>query len=432
MPHRPVRRPLIDALKGLACIAIVWHHLAFYGPMSDVARPLMPQLVDVLYDYGRMAVQVFLVVAGFLAAASLAPQGVPRFRSAGQQIGRRLVRLVVPYAAALGLALAASALVRPWLSDDSVPAAPTLPQLAAHLVLLQDLVDEEALSAGVWYVAIDFQLFVLATVLFALVGRLHGAAPRRARCAAQAMVAAFTAASLLYFNRRPGLDVTAAYFFGAYGLGMFAFWGAQGRSGRMALALALLGGAALALDFRARIAVAVATALLLCLAAGPRPKGGDAMPAWRRMPAPLLALGRMSYSVFLVHFPVCLLVNAAVHWFWPVQPWINAVGMVLAFALSLLAGWVLYRRVESRTASWETTLRHALGMPDAGRRLPARAKAVFARAAFRFRRLQRSWLSGASMVPADLAAPRSADPSGLPQPSRPAPLAPREGVDILY
>lgn len=29
----------IDALKGIACVLIVWHHLAFYGPMSDVIYP---------------------------------------------------------------------------------------------------------------------------------------------------------------------------------------------------------------------------------------------------------------------------------------------------------------------------------------------------------------------------------------------------------
>ena len=57
--HPPVSRaPLIDTLKGLACIAIVWHHLAFYGPMSDVALPLAPNLIAWLYDHARLAVQV--------------------------------------------------------------------------------------------------------------------------------------------------------------------------------------------------------------------------------------------------------------------------------------------------------------------------------------------------------------------------------------
>ena len=64
----------------------------------------------------------------------------------------------------------------------------------------------------------------------------------------------------------------------------------------------------------------------------------------------LVQLGQMSYSVFLIHFPVCLLVNACVSHFWPTQLAANALGMLLAFALSLLAGRVLYRRVESAPA----------------------------------------------------------------------------------
>ncbi len=51
-------------VKAMACIAIVWHHLAFYGPMSDIAYPLAPVLMAWLYDHGRVAVQVFLVVGG--------------------------------------------------------------------------------------------------------------------------------------------------------------------------------------------------------------------------------------------------------------------------------------------------------------------------------------------------------------------------------
>ena len=71
----PTRSALIDCTKGLACAAIVWHHLAFYGPMSEVAHPAMPDVLDWLYEYARMAVQIFLVLGGYLAAASLAPAG---------------------------------------------------------------------------------------------------------------------------------------------------------------------------------------------------------------------------------------------------------------------------------------------------------------------------------------------------------------------
>lgn len=355
----PSRSPLIDSVKGVACATIVCHHLAFYGPMSDTAQALMPALIQWLYTYGRMAVQVFLVLGGYLAASSLAPTGTARFASAQQQIGRRFVRLVVPYAVALVLAVLAAAAVRPWLDHPSVPGDPSLAQLLANALLIQDIVGEEALSAGVWYVAIDFQLFALAVLLFAAIRRwpLAGA---HAGLLGQALVVAGTAASLLVFNRDAELDMWAVYFWGSYGLGMLACWAVRAPHARWwVLGIAALGGLALALDFRDRIAVALCTALVL-VAVLRRPS--LTWPAGGR----LQRLGQMSYSVFLVHFPVCLVVNAFVSTVWPDAPWLNAFGMVAAFALSLAAGRQLFQRVEQRVPSWTVALRWQAGLVGTG------------------------------------------------------------------
>ena len=70
--------PLLDIAKGIACAVIVGHHLSRYGAMPVGAFPLAPDFLGWLADDGRLAVQVFLVIAGFLAAASLAPDGVLR------------------------------------------------------------------------------------------------------------------------------------------------------------------------------------------------------------------------------------------------------------------------------------------------------------------------------------------------------------------
>ena len=83
------------------------------------------------------------------------------------RMARRFVRLVLPYAVALVVAILVQAAVRPWFAHDSVSAEPGLWQLLAHALLLQGVLGEESLSAGVWYVAIDFQLFVLTTMLLA-------------------------------------------------------------------------------------------------------------------------------------------------------------------------------------------------------------------------------------------------------------------------
>lgn len=372
------RNPLIDMVKGLACAAIVWHHLAFYGPMSDIAQPLAPGLMAALSHYGRMAVQVFLVLGGYLAAASLAPAGVARFGAAGEQIGRRFVRLVVPYAVALVAAVLAAAVVRPWMgAHPSVPAEPGLLQLLAHAVLLHDLVGEEALSAGVWYVAIDFQLFASAVLLFAAARRVPGPTAR-AGWVARAMVVVATAASLWVFNRQPALDAWAVYFWGAYGMGMLARWGARSqRHGALWLALiGVLGAVALWLDFRDRIALAWLVALGLAVWLRVPRAGAVRQPptalvsawsaCWALPGGAFQALGRMAYSVFLVHFPVCLVVNAVVSWAAPESSGWNAAGMVLAFGLSVAAGRLLYLKVESRLPSWATAVRWQAGLVGTG------------------------------------------------------------------
>ncbi|GAB3467354.1 acyltransferase family protein [Polaromonas eurypsychrophila] len=339
------RLPGVDALKGLACVLIVWHHLAFYGPMSDVVHGAAPGLMNWLYSYGRMAVQVFLVVGGFLAACSLAPEGRAGFRQPLRLILKRYRRLALPLVVAVLITVVVAALVRPWLQHGSVPGVPSLWQLLAHLFLLQDLVGQEALSAGIWYVAIDLQLFAMTVLILTLVRS------ERHRW----VVLALAAASLLIFNRRAGLDMTGLYFFGAYALGMLAWWASRSeRPARWLLLIASLGAVALLLDFRGRLLVAVAVALaLVWLQRSPWPA------RWLQQ-AWLLRLGQISYSVFLIHFPVCLLVNAVVSHFWPAQLLANTLGMLTAFGLSLLAGEVLHRCVESPSARWRTLFRPVL------------------------------------------------------------------------
>lgn len=353
------RLPGIDMLKGLACVLIVWHHLAFYGPMSDVVYPHATELTDWLFAYGRMAVQLFLVVGGFLAAGSLAPAGVAVSGQAGRLIFRRYRRLLAPYLVALGVSVLVAALVRPWFEHSSVSGSPTAWQLLSHALLLQDALNQEALSAGVWYVAIDFQLFVISVLIFSLARRIKKALPGGSgwpAVAGMALVLLLAVLSLFIFNLAAELDWTGLYFFGAYGLGMLAFWISRAaRPGPWLLGLAALGILALLFDFRERLAVALAVSFGLVWLQHRLARLATARPRrWglRHGLAPLQKLGKMSYSIFLIHFPVCLLVNAVVGHFWPTQVLANVAGLFTAFGLSLVAGRALYLGVESRRTPW--------------------------------------------------------------------------------
>lgn len=132
---------------------------------------------------------------------------------------------------------------------------------------------------------------------------------------------------------------------------MLAFWAANsGRRREWLLGIGLLAGSALLLDFRGRLLV-VAFGLVFLQ----RMASGLGAPRWPQRQ--LAGLGQMSYSVFLIHFPVCLLVNAVVSWFWPAHLLANAAGLLPAFALSVGAGSVLYRNVESRASLYSFRLK---------------------------------------------------------------------------
>lgn len=348
--HRDALLPSawIDLAKALASQLIVWHHLALYGPMCDVARSLAPELLDLLAQHARLVVQVFLVVGGFLAANSLWPSpGLPPkvgWRDVPGQVWRRYQRLARPYLLAVMAVIVAAWAARGLIDHPTIPAAPEPGQLAAHIALMQDVMGFDSLSAGFWYVAVDFQLFALLVVLAAALRGLPGHTARRASTATAVLVA-LVLLSLLWWNLEPSLDAYAAYFAGAYGLGVLARWARGARGGRegAALGLALIIGIALVVEWRSRIALAGATALLLCLV--PEPASLRAAPA-RAGRALLGFLSRVSYPVFLLHYPVILLTGAVVNSLWPESPEMNGLGMVLAWGLSLASGAAMHRALE--------------------------------------------------------------------------------------
>ncbi|HYC41613.1 MAG TPA: acyltransferase [Noviherbaspirillum sp.] len=333
-----------DLLKAIACNLIVLHHLAYYGPMADVAWPLLPGVFEWLGSDARIGVHAFLAMGGFLAARSLSNRQAAVLAPVDAVV-RRFVKLAPPFMVAMLVAVAASALASQWMTHESISAMPSLGQLLAHAVLLHGVLGVESISAGAWYVAIDFQLFVLMALVLHLSAR-----PRMPAWLAPAVVAVCTAASLLYFNLNASWDAWAPYFFGSYGLGALAWWASErARTSSQAVLLSglilLLGGLALDLEFRSRILVALGTALLLV----PACRGSIRLPF---QDAQIVAtLGRISYAVFLVHFPVCLVVNAAFTRFVPAVPELQALGVVTAWLASIAAGAAFHRWVEQPLAT---------------------------------------------------------------------------------
>ena len=184
--------------------------------MAVDARAVLPGLMTWLFEYGRYAVQIFLVMAGYLATQSLTR--MPQAKLSSQHLLRiimnRYLRLFAPYIAALLLTIACAWIARFWVNDEYVGQTETLAQFVAHLFFLQGILGLDSISAGVWYVAIDWQLYsVLAILLISF-------------SSYQVLIwllSIVAVSSLLYFNRSAEYESYFIYFIGAYGLGVLAY-----------------------------------------------------------------------------------------------------------------------------------------------------------------------------------------------------------------
>jgi peptidoglycan/LPS O-acetylase OafA/YrhL len=298
---------LIDLLKVLAALLIILHHLSSYGQIAQDARSVLPGIMTWLFEYGRYAVQIFLVMAGYLAAQSLSRFATIKFSAQGllKVILNRYLRLFGPYAAALLFTIACAYIARFWVSDEFVGESETLGQFLAHLFFIQGILGLDSISAGAWYIAIDWQLYAILAILLISYPSYQ---------AVIWVISILAVSSLLFFNRSGEYEAYFIYFIGSYGLGVLAYLAkcfVDKGVNRLAKTALVVIGLIIAISsfqqiwLRNFLAWFVAIALLL----------------WGNMPYPSLAKNKefllkaiawgslRSYSAFLIHFAFILLAN---------------------------------------------------------------------------------------------------------------------------
>ena len=302
---------LIDSLKVFAALLIILHHLSSYGQIAQDARAVLPDIMTWLFEYGRYAVQIFLVMAGYLAAQSLTRYANIKFSANGllKVILNRYLRLFAPYTAALILTIACAYIARFWVSDEFVGESETLAQFLAHLFFIQGILGLDSISAGAWYIAIDWQLYSVLAILLISFPRYQTVIW---------VISVLAVASLLFFNRSSLYEAYFIYFIGSYGLGVLAYLGKCFDSqsvNRLAKIVLLLIGLIIAISsfqqiwLRNFLAWFVAIALLLWgNKSYPLIEGGEG-----REGSPILKIiawgSQRSYCAFLIHFALILLAN---------------------------------------------------------------------------------------------------------------------------
>ncbi len=336
----------LTGLRGIAAMVIVGHHLLLrLGPVDEVLMGL--EL------HGYLAVDVFFVLSGFVMAVGYGTwfvgqrTGWPVVREYLDFMSRRVARVWPLHAAVLAILLLDGAVRH---TGEFWPR-----MVLTNLLLVQSWGFSQTAIVPAWSVSTE----MLAYAMFPLLG---GVALRRGPgvawlglAGAVALVVAAVELSPNGPGQRGALDLhqnwsllPAMRCLGEFSVGLLTWralqdgrvWALVARRGVVAVVAALV---VLLLGVGAPdlVVVACIPALIASLYAG---KGAGVRLLAGRV---LQAVGRGSYAMYLIHYPVLVLTGALV-----TLPWLVPAFISLLLPATLAAYWLVERPAQLALRRW--------------------------------------------------------------------------------
>ena len=367
------RATFIDALRGIAAFSVACYHITRYGPLPKPAREFIPGVLQIWFDHGWTGVQVFFVISGFVIAYSVRNVRVTPGYLANYAL-RRSIRLDPPYWTTILFVLLLHAILYlhlGFVSPLDVPSKFECPitwhLLVAHVLYMQNILGYfqsklgleiyDNLSVGLWTLCIEVQFYLLFVVGQGVAQRF----PYRGRkepadagpVGLLTVFAPLALMSLFVWNGDYNNDMWIIRFFCMFFLGASAWWALDGRipaalfwiyvaafAGRILMQVTEAGWSDdLTIGLTAALAAGVSTYV-----AGRLGRLGS----WLNVGV-LQYLGRISYSLYLIHFPasyvvttLCLQVSGS-----SPSPAVATLWLALGLASSVATAHVMYVFVEA-------------------------------------------------------------------------------------
>ncbi|WP_433306394.1 acyltransferase family protein [Actinoplanes sp. CA-030573] len=362
----------LDGIRGLAALFVVLHHAyitSYVGFPVNTGPGWLGWLM-----YGHLAVAVFITLSGFSLGIGPARRdwrlgGRTRFAY------RRAWRILPPYWAALVFSL----LIAWFVVLQPGESAPTGKSVFAYGLLLQDIIGSPSPNGAFWSIAVEAQLYVVFPLMLLLLRRAGAVvmvSVVTVVVAAVGVLAPHVAAVQLLMRLTPQFALLFAVGLAAAGILRASDrvrrlpwqWFAFAAAVPALVWLVLSGTVGFAGHlFWVDLACAPAIALLLAAVATGRPR-----PLRRLLDTrPVRRLGTFSYSLYLIHAPLVLIVGEKL--VYPhVAPGLPRFLLVLAIVVPLslvVARWfaAVFEIPFQRHRSW-AALRDAMR----ARRRPAR------------------------------------------------------------
>lgn len=328
-PKDSFRIESVDGLRGVAALAVCIFHFTNGNAGFFAAQPFIKSFGA----SGKYGVQVFFVISGFILPYAMARSNY-ELHKFPVFLQKRLIRLEPPYLAAIALAIATGYLSSLVPGFRGAGFGITAKQLLSHIGYLNVITNEPWLNPVFWTLAIEFQFYLFLGLIFPLLERLSGI---------QAFLCLVSLLPLGYlFPSKQFLFHHLPYFI----IGMVVFWARAGKATLKPSAIAF------AIGF---IASFLATGITGCLAGA---LAGVAIWHVVRVPDWSLGLGKISYSLYLVHVPIGMRVINLSERF-STQVTFRLIAVAIAAAFSIGAAKLLWHFCEQPAQKWAGRIRYS-------------------------------------------------------------------------
>lgn len=332
------RYPFIEALRGLGALSVLFNHLIYGCFFYAALRPALPDSFFKVVSHCA-CVQVFFVMSGFVIAHSLfktnlRAKGVCRF------ILRRQIRLDPTYWTVLfiTLMLQRSDLVFPEIASGPMPGCQII---LSNLFYLQGVLRNPQIVQVAWSLCIELQ-FYLTFILFLVLGN-WGRQTLAPTMFSKTVVIGFGLLSLLARTQPQLSDLRAwlVFYWVYFAAGILCYWYYKRVVGLLPMVSFFIVFAACSLGLHSiEMCIGLASAGLILVAAE---RGG--LQNWLTQPI-LQYLGKISYSFYLIHWPIAFSVARFGHRLTGDNLFWGVVWLITAAAIAMIFAHIIYVLIE--------------------------------------------------------------------------------------
>lgn len=164
---RTPRFEFIDGLRGLAALSVVLFHLNL--AIQSHHPHAFPLFLEELFSTGYLGIQVFFVISGFVIAYSLREVQI-NLSFFSQFFLRRSFRLDPPYWMVIFITLTLAWIASlTFKSEENFPFS--LSQIVYNMFYLPDLLQVPLIIPVAWTLCIEFQFYIIFALLLMIIQR---------------------------------------------------------------------------------------------------------------------------------------------------------------------------------------------------------------------------------------------------------------------